>query len=180
MPETTRRAAAAQDFNSIAQLFRQKVFRFVLASVRDRELAENLTQECLMRAYQGFGSFRGECRPDTWLLQIAINLIRDHSRNRRLQFWKRTQAHAARNIWDVLPDQSLSPEADVLRNERLQNIWKAAEQLSERQRTVFLLRFVEDMELLEISAATGLKEGTVKAHLFRAVQAIRGQMGVQT
>jgi RNA polymerase sigma-70 factor (ECF subfamily) len=42
---------------------------------------------------------------------------------------------------------------------------------------VFLLRFVEDMELLEIAAATGLKEGTVKGHLFRAVQAVRERLG---
>ena len=52
-------------------------------------------------------------------------------------------------------------------------IWKAAASLSERQRTVFLLRFVEDMDLLEIAAVTGMKEGTVKTHLFRAVQAVR-------
>jgi RNA polymerase sigma-70 factor (ECF subfamily) len=38
---------------------------------------------------------------------------------------------------------------------------------------VFLLRFVEDMDLLEIAAATGLREGTVKAHLFRALEAVR-------
>jgi len=49
--------------------------------------------------------------------------------------------------------------------------------LSERQRTVFLLRFVEDMDLLEIAAATGMKEGTVKTHLFRALQAVRERMG---
>ena len=45
--------------------------------------------------------------------------------------------------------------------------------MSERQRTVFLLRFVEDMDLLEIAAVTGMKEGTVKTHLFRAVQSVR-------
>jgi RNA polymerase sigma-70 factor, ECF subfamily len=52
-------------------------------------------------------------------------------------------------------------------------VWNAAASLSERQRTVFLLRFVEDMDLLEIAAVTGMKEGTVKAHLFRALQAVR-------
>ena len=41
------------------------------------------------------------------------------------------------------------------------------------QRTVFLLRFVEDMDLLEIAAVTGMKEGTVKTHLFRALHTIR-------
>jgi RNA polymerase sigma-70 factor (ECF subfamily) len=48
--------------------------------------------------------------------------------------------------------------------------------LSERQRTVFLLRFVEEMDLEEIAAVTGMKEGTVKTHLFRAVQAVRANL----
>jgi RNA polymerase sigma-70 factor (ECF subfamily) len=57
--------------------------------------------------------------------------------------------------------------------EQVQAIWKAAANLTERQRTVLLLRFVEDMDLLEIAAVTGMKEGTVKTHLFRAVQSVR-------
>ena len=52
-------------------------------------------------------------------------------------------------------------------------VWDTVGGLSPRQRTVFLLRFVEEMELLEIAAATGMKEGTVKAHLFRALEAVR-------
>ena len=49
--------------------------------------------------------------------------------------------------------------------------------LSERQRTVFLLRFVEEQELSEIALATGLSEGTVKAHLSRALGRVRAEMG---
>jgi RNA polymerase sigma-70 factor (ECF subfamily) len=55
-------------------------------------------------------------------------------------------------------------------------VWKATAALSERQRTVFLLRFVEEMEIREIAAAVGLQEGTVKAHLFRAVDAVRKKL----
>ena len=64
----------------------------------------------------------------------------------------------------------------VLAREQVEAIWTAVASLSERQRTVFLLRFVEDMGLLEIAAVTGMKEGTVKAHLFRAVQAVRAKL----
>ncbi len=42
---------------------------------------------------------------------------------------------------------------------------------------MFLLRFVEDMELLEIAAVTGMTEGAVKVHLFRAIRSIRKSMG---
>jgi RNA polymerase sigma-70 factor (ECF subfamily) len=56
-------------------------------------------------------------------------------------------------------------------------VWKAVEGLSERQRTVFLLRYVEEQELSEIARATGLSEGTVKAHLSRALGKVRTELG---
>jgi RNA polymerase sigma-70 factor, ECF subfamily len=149
-----------------------------LASLRDPDAADTLTQDCFFKAYRALDRFRGECSMETWLLRIAINLVRDHTRSRRLQFWKRTQT-AARRLEDVeykLSDHAQSAEARIVVNEQIRAVWIAAEKLPERQRTVFLLRFVEDMDLLEIAAATGLKEGTVKTHLFRALETVREQI----
>jgi RNA polymerase sigma-70 factor, ECF subfamily len=56
-------------------------------------------------------------------------------------------------------------------------VWSAVKGLSERQRTVFLLRYVEEQELSEIAGLTGLSEGTVKAHLSRAVARVRLELG---
>jgi RNA polymerase sigma-70 factor (ECF subfamily) len=64
----------------------------------------------------------------------------------------------------------------VLLGERVKAIWNAAAALPDKQRSVFLLRFVEDMDLLEIAAVTGMKEGTVKTHLFRALRTVRERM----
>jgi len=74
---------------------------------------------------------------------------------------------------DILPDRTISPEQRTLINEEVQAVWAATRNLSERQRTVFLLRFVEDFDILEIAAATGLSESAVNVHLFRAVRAVR-------
>ncbi|MBV8706934.1 MAG: RNA polymerase subunit sigma-70, partial [Acidobacteriaceae bacterium] len=87
-------AADIGDLDSILRLYRPKVFRFILASLRDKDAAETLTQDCFFKAYQARDRFRHECSLDTWLMQIAVNLVRDYSRNRRLQFWKRTQVLA--------------------------------------------------------------------------------------
>ena len=57
------------------------------------------------------------------------------------------------------------------------HVWRAVENLSERQRTVFLLRYVEELELAEIAQTTGLSEGTVKAHLSRALGRVRAELG---
>jgi RNA polymerase sigma-70 factor, ECF subfamily len=173
-------ASGLQDFESLVRQHRPRIFRFLLASLRDTETAENLTQDCFVRAFKARDQFRGRsnlgaCSFGTWLMHIAANLVRDHEASSRLKFWRRKLRSDVdpNEISDWIPDQQKSPEALALAKEQVEAIWRAAASLSERQRTVFLLRFVEDMDLLEIAAVTGMKEGTVKTHLFRAVQSVR-------
>jgi RNA polymerase sigma-70 factor (ECF subfamily) len=160
------------------RLHRPRIFRFILASLRDRETAENLTQDCFVRAYQARGQFRGASSIATWFMQIAANLVRNHESSSRLKFWRRS-LHSGADVADIgnsIADRQQSPEAAALIQEQVQAIWTAAASLSARQRTVFLLRFVEDMDLLEIAEVTGMKEGTVKAHLFRALHSVRARL----
>ena len=170
----------AGDFEALVRLYRPKVFRFAMASLRDLDAAETITQDCLLRAYQARDRFREECSVHSWLMRIAVNLIRDHARNRRFQFWRRASltAQPLEISGQLIADRGRSPEAQALLKEQVAAIWIAADKLPEKQRTVFLLRFVEDMDLLEIAFATGMKEGTVKTHLCRALRAVRGRLGV--
>ena len=168
-----------EDFDALVRLFWPKVFRYALACLRDRDAAESLAQDCLLKAYRARQGFRGEASLNTWLMQIAVNLVRDSMRNRRLRFWNRTRAAAPDFdlVSQSLADGGSSPEDAALAKERVAAVWSVVETLSERQRTVFLLRFVEDLDLLDIAAVTGLREGTVKVHLFRALEAVRKRMG---
>ena len=111
-------------------------------------------------------------------MRIAINLQKDHWRNRRIQFWRHTRTNAvdADEASEWLPSGESSPEQQLLAREQVKRVWQAVEGLSERQRTVFLLRFVEEMEIAEIGRATGLSEGTVKAHLSRALGRVRSKV----
>jgi len=169
---------AAQDFASIVESHRPQIFRFLLASLRDVDLAETLTQECFLKAHRNWKHFRGDSSAMTWLMRIAINLQKDHWRNRRLQFWRHTQANAigVDEASEWLPNGERNAEQRILAREQVAQVWKAVEGLSERQRTVFLLRYVEDRELREIAQATGLSEGTVKAHLSRALARVRAEL----
>ena len=170
---------AAQEFSSLVASHRPQIFRFLLAATRDVDLAETLTQECFLKAHRNWGSFRGESSAMTWLMRIAINLQKDHWRNRRIQFWRRTRNNSVDldEASEWLPSGESSAEQGVLAKERVEQVWKAVEGLSERQRTVFLLRYVEEQDLSEIAQATGLREGTVKAHLSRALARVRTELG---
>jgi RNA polymerase sigma-70 factor (ECF subfamily) len=167
-----------EDFDSLVRQHRPRVFRFVFASLRNRETAENLTQDCFVRAYQAREQFRRASSIGTWFMQIAANLVRDHESNSRLKFWRRNLESGAdvADLGTAIPDHKHSPEALAVIQEQVRAIWSAAASLPVRQRTVFLLRFVEEMSLLEIAEVTGMKEGTVKAHLFRALQSVRARM----
>jgi RNA polymerase sigma-70 factor (ECF subfamily) len=167
------------DFDALVRLHWPRVFRFALAALRDRDAAETVAQDCFVRAHRARSTFRGDSSVQTWLMRIAVNLVRDAARNRRLQFWKhlRDTSLAPDAVSDWLPDPEASPESKALLKEHIQIAWTAAAALSAKQRIVFLLRFVEDMDLLEIAAATGMSEGAVKVHLFRAVHSVRKKIG---
>jgi RNA polymerase sigma-70 factor (ECF subfamily) len=109
----------------------------------------------------------------TWLLRIAINLVRDRARNRRWQFWRTLFQQPADTSSELKADLLASPERVALARAELAEVWSAVATLSSQQRAIFVLRFVEEMSIEEIAAATSLRPGTVKAHLFRATGAVR-------
>ena len=175
----TAEELSAQEFARVVETHRPQIFRFLLSSTRDVDLAETLTQECFLKAHRNWSHFRGESTAMTWLMRIAINLQKDHWRNRRMQFWRQTRSNAVDvdEASDWLPSGERTAEQKLLAREQVGRVWKAVEGLSERQRTVFLLRYVEEHELSDIAAATGLSEGTVKAHLSRALSKVRAELG---
>jgi RNA polymerase sigma-70 factor, ECF subfamily len=162
----------SEDFDWIVAQHQKQIYRILLYAVRDADVADTLAQECFLRAFRKRRSFRGESSLLTWLVSIAINLARDHNRNRRWAFW-RTLSRTDRIEAIGAVDAHRSTEQVLINRERVNVIHSAVERLPARQKIVFLLRFVEDMPLEMIAAAMGLKLGTVKTHLFRATEAVK-------
>jgi len=169
------RGTVVEDFSTVTEKYRPQIFRFLLASLRDVDLAETLTQDCFLKAHLNWSNFRGEATARTWLMRIAINLQKDHWRNRRMRFWRHTRTNSV-DLDDAsgwLPSNDSSAEQRLIASEQVKEIWKVMGQLSKRQRILFILRFVEELTLCEIARATGLQEGTVKAHISRVVTKVR-------
>lgn len=173
--------AELENFDALVTTHRPRIVRFLLGMLGDRDAAEDLAQECFLRAHQAASSFRGESSLSTWLTRIAINLATDYQRSRRLQFWRAlVRPKQAQN--DDLPeltdfaDSRPSAERSAIARQQAARVWEAARRLSPRQRSVFLLRFVDEMDIAEIADATGLATGTVKVHLSRAVHALRREL----
>lgn len=173
--EEEEEAASSRNFDEIIRLHQRRVYRLLYVLLRDADAADTLTQECFLRAYKKLETFRGECRIETWLLRIAVNLARDYGKNRRTSFWRRlvglegTEESENRQVLGSQP----SPERVLLAREELEAVWAAVDSLSQQQRAIFLLRFTEELSLAEIAAIMKLSVGTVKAHLFRATARVR-------
>ncbi len=173
-------------FERVVCAHQKSVFRIILRIVRDPDQAASLTQDCFLRAHKRLHTFRGESSLQTWLHRIAIHLALDHLKSRRAGFWRRlvrrdSQAAAgspsrAGSGMEVPTLREPSPERRLLAREALERVRQAVDQLSPQQRAVFVLRFFEDYSLEEIREAMGIEIGTVKSHLFRAVQHVRRSM----
>jgi RNA polymerase sigma-70 factor (ECF subfamily) len=167
------------DINALVAQYWPRILRYVSFSINDSDLAQSITQDCFLKAYRGRASFRGECAVSTWLISIANNLIRDHVRLKKFQFWRKANA-TAMNVSELEPflrAPNSSPELRLIEGERVEQVKVAIENLSVNQRKVFLLRFFEGLNIEEIADSLGMPENTVKTHLHRGITAIRTNLG---
>ena len=166
------------DFEEVVREHQRRIFRFLLSSTGDPDLAETLTQECFFKAYKARVGFRGQAQISTWLTTIAVNLVRDHYRSKRLHFWKRMQSDSLElaDISEWLPDRGQTAEQLAIARAQLRAVWRAVARLSNTQRTVFLLRYVEELDLKEIGQSTGMTVGSIKSNLHCALEKVRKQI----
>lgn len=180
----TERAGVIRELDDIDELVRlhqARIRRFVTCSTGDPDLAETITQDTLLRAYRGRENFRGDCSLSTWLTGIAINVTRDHLRSGRYKFWKHLKASAldVHEMASFLPSEAVSPERRILAKERIKELYVVLESLSYNQRTIFLMKFSEEMSVEEISQILGMAVNTVRTHLHRALKAVRSKLGAK-
>jgi RNA polymerase sigma-70 factor, ECF subfamily len=173
------RISELEDIDALIHLYRPKVFRFVAFAVSDRDAANSITQDCFLKAHLSRGQFRGDCSTITWLMRIAFNLVRDHTKSQKFRFWKNAASSAidAQDVNQHLASGGTSAETQLIAKERVEMVHQELRKLSDKQRSVFVMRFVEEMDLPEIAAITGMSVPTVKTHLYRAVGAIRARLG---
>jgi len=173
------RISELEDIDALIRLHRSKVFRFVAFSVSDRDAAESITQDCFLKAHLTRDQFRGDCSISTWLMRIAFNLVRDHTKSQKFRFWKNAAATAvdAQDLSQYLSSGASSAEEQLIAKERVEMVHRTLQELTDKQRTAFVMRFVEEMDLPEIAAVTGMSLTTVKTHLYRAVRTIRARLG---
>ncbi len=168
----------AAEFDDIVREHQARIYRLLWCELRDDEAAATLTQDCFLKAYRARDTFRGDASVGTWLICIAVNLARDHQRNRRQSFWRRLLGNnpkEAELATEMAVDSTPRADRALLAREELQHIMDGVKTLSPQQQTVFHLRFLEELSIEEVAQVMGVETGTVKSHLSRAIHALRQQ-----
>ena len=154
-------------FRELVCQYSEQLYGHIRGFVDSHEDADDLLQETFLKAWKALPSFRGDSGHFTWLWRIATNEALGYLRKKKvraaLQF-ESLDARAERVI-----DSDPWFDGDAAQRE----LSKAIATLPDKQRTVFLMRYYEDLSYEEISEITGTSVGALKANYFHAVQRIR-------
>jgi len=156
-------------FEDLVRRYYGQIYRWAVARTGDRDDAEDVTQETLVRVHRHLPSFDGRSRFSTWRYQVtrsaAADLYRKRARRERLAL--RVKRHTP---------MAVVPRGDevVTDERRASDLVKTfLEELSERQREVFDLVDLQGFSTVEVSEMLRMEPVTVRSHLFRARKAIR-------
>lgn len=163
-------------FAILVDRFQRKIYRVAYAIVRDEVEADTVTQDTFIQAYTHLAKFQGRSEFQTWLTRIAINRSRDTLRRRRFVSLFSGNDEETREGWVEPVDDRPDPEREIMAHQLRAAIDRAETTLSAQQKVIFRLRHYENRSLEEIADLLGLRAGTVRAHLFRAIHKIRKEL----
>jgi len=167
-PELIQEAVhgSQQAFRAIVEANQGFVYAVAFRFVNDTQDAEDITQEVFVRLWKNLHAYKKEVKLSTWLYKIVTN--------RCLDFLKSRHGRQRKNKVDVEKHHGLTthstPEKEFEQAELIGAINQAAEELTPKQKAVFILRDLEGLSQEEVSEALSMSTGNVKSNLFYARQ----------
>ena len=157
-------------FAKLFDIFHESIFRLVYYRTRSRLEAEDLTQEIFIRAFENMSKLKEVGKFRTWLFSIAVNRVRDFHRKNRFSKLFRNQPENEETLRSDNPVYGCpQPLEELMRQDFWKQIERFLNKLSNMEREVFLLRFLDRFSIKEISQVLKKSESTVKTHLYRAL-----------
>ena len=151
-----------------------RILRLCRLILLDAQEAEEVTQEVfekLLRQWRADPVIRSW---EAWLTRVAVNACRDRRRSGWWKWWRNGRIESLSE--EPLPSQA-TPEDHVLCQEQQRRLWERFRKLSPRQREVFVMRRLEGLSTEETARLLALTTGSVKRHLFLAMQHLHAAFG---
>lgn len=171
-------------FEEMVNRYWDRIFARTLQLLKNREDAEEVTQDTFIRAQKGLATFRGDASFSTWLYQIATNL----AHNRYWYWWRRKRGSSFSidqtlsddsdaTFVDILPAEGENPGEATVTTEFVDKVAECTQLLSPKHREVLTMRNVHDMSYDEIAERLDISVGTVKSRIARARESLRERLG---
>jgi RNA polymerase sigma-70 factor (ECF subfamily) len=152
-------------FEDLVRLYQDKIFNIVVYRVKDRALAEDITQEIFIRVFKNINKFSFKSNFYTWLYTVANNVIKDSYKKYR----SITESLPA----EFVPETSIEISEEIKREEIKRVVQEAIFQLSADFQLVLILADMEGLDYKEISQIIKAPTGTVKSRLHRAREMLK-------
>jgi RNA polymerase sigma-70 factor, ECF subfamily len=148
-------------FNIIINKYENIIFKFIYNMIRDREAAEDITQETFITVYDKLYLYKKEFKFINWVYQIAKNKTIDYVRKYRKVYEV--------NIEDTneIISNEISPDDYTIYNDTKEKIEKFISSLEETDRQIIVLKYSQDLTFLDVSRIMNLSESTVKRKFYR-------------
>jgi len=184
-PQLAELAKQARDgnrpaFERLIDRYQGDIHRMIYYRIRVRMDAEDLTQDVFVRAYRSISRLREPERFRSWLFTIAVNRVNDYLRKKRIRSIFKSSDEGI-EIQPVTTDIQNRPEAleQVLKEDFWRHVEGIAKKLSKMEREVFILRFMDNLNINEIAQIVKKSESTVKTHLYRALAKFKKEKGLR-
>ncbi len=161
-------------FERLMRMFHGEIFRMVFHRIRSPWDAEDVTQDTFLLAYKNLTSLKEADRFKCWIFRIAVNRARDFNRRKRLlALFEPLGDHEKER---ELPDRDSNDHSSMDAIDR-ETFWREVgsylKKLPRMEREVFTLRFVDHLNIREISEVLGTGESAIKTHLYRGLAKFR-------
>lgn len=145
-----------------------------MTKTHNRETAQDITQDCFLRAYKMLRSYRTDSAFSTWIYRICQNLIIDYYRkNKNLKTQSLTENNDDSEKVIDIADTSEEPLELIIRQEKIEKIRELINSLPDDLREVIILRDINDLSYKQISEMLDIEIGTVKSRLSRSREKLK-------
>jgi RNA polymerase sigma-70 factor, ECF subfamily len=169
----------AAAFEELIYRYDKNVLSIALRFVKNNDDAKDIYQEVFLRVFRGLKNFKFKSEFSTWLYRITTNVCLTYKQKQKKHSYvpiDNSDEDNGENIESFEDENSFTPERIFNDSEISQQVNKALENLSSRQKMIFILKHYEGYKIKEIADIINVGEGTVKKYLFEAVHKLREEL----
>jgi len=163
-------AGDTESFHEIVTIYDTRIMTLTLQIAQNKEDAEDIYQETFVKVYKNLSKFRFESDIYTWIYRIAVNTAYNYKRKHSKMTIVEPKEESGYDFLDWVYDPQSSEDN---REELIIAINQSLLTLSHQQRTVFILKHIQQLKIKDIANILELSDGTVKKYLFRAMEKLR-------